>query len=405
MHQTARIFLNPMPDSTLPSRAPTGVRLAWPAKHAREPDARTLSTWPTPPPGANLLIHADNFEALAWMHRHADRVGRVNCCVIDPPYASQVEHGVRAGGRDTVAYSDHWTDEAYCQAMFERAHAIHRVLAPTGFIFVQCDWRANAWWRLILDEVFGRACFRNEIQWRRAPVLGRQAASKQLGRTLDSIFVYSKQPATKFPGHLPTMLKPLPVSRRGVPQGAKWDERAQCWFTTAPRGDYTDASIAKLRKAGRIYESRTGTIAIKYPLVQNDAGVWCKPTPLDTLWDDPGVRPLRHASRRELAIEYVTQKPESLLTRIIAWATRPGDLVLDCFCGSGTTLAAAHALQRRWIGCDVGELAIEVTRRRMRELGANWTDIVPAENAATSHHSPRSPRVTRRKVRATKRTS
>jgi hypothetical protein len=239
---------------------------------------------------------------------------------------------------------------------------------------VHCDWRANAVLRLVLDEIFGVLCFRNEIIWRRAPNLGRQAAAKQLGRVYDSILVYSKTEGARFRGEPPRRRAPVAVDQEGKPKGARWDEAQQLYFTTAPRGDYTDKSIARLRAEGRVYDSSQGKVYIKYFLTKGDDGRWYKEQPVDALWDDYEVRPLRHRPKAE-AMGYDTQKPEGLLERVIAWATRPGDLVADFFCGSGTTAAVAQAMGRRWIACDQQRTAIEITRRRLLARGATF-DVV-----------------------------
>lgn len=325
---------------------------------------------------------------------------------IDPPYAMNVDHGVAEASSDstgssptgsqssTLAYTDSWSsDGTYCQFMYDRLMLMREVLRNDGFIFVHCDWRASAWLRLLLDEVFGRDCFRNEIVWRRAPNLGRQASSRQLGRTVDSIFVYSKRVKSEFPGQLPKLRKRLEVGANGRPKGARWDEQKSKWFTTAPRGDYTDKSIERLEREGRTYRAPSGKVYIKYFLEQGGPdsrttaasdgnnedsvtefadGSWYKVVPLDTIWDDEGVRPVRHASKRELAVRYVTQKPESLLRRIIEWASEPGDVVADFFCGSGTTAAAAIDLQRPFIVCDQSDVALAAVRKRLLERGVTW---------------------------------
>jgi hypothetical protein len=241
---------------------------------------------------------------------------------------------------------------------------MRELLAADGKMFVHCDWRANSAIRLLLDEVFGSDAFRNEIIWRRAPNLGRQAASKQLGRVLDTIYVYSKTPGAEFAGQVPMRSTALALDKKGKPKGARWDAERELYFTTAPRGDYTDASIVKLRAKGRVFESSTGTIYIKYFLRKGADGCWYKDQPADALWDDFDVRPLRHRPKRE-DMGYDTQKPEGLLERIISWSTKPGDLVADFYSGSGTTAAVAQALGRRFIACDMGRTAIAVTRRRV----------------------------------------
>jgi len=341
---------------------------------------------------------------------------------IDPPYAMNVDHAVLADdGAHQFAYRDSWaSDAAYCQFMFERLDLMQRWLRDDGFLFVHCDWRASAWLRVMLDELFGRSCFRNEIVWRRAPNLGRQAASKQLGRTVDSILVYSKREGELFPGVLPKLRKLVECDQQGRPINAKWDEVRSAWFTTAPRGDYTDASIERLDVEGRVHRSGTGKVYIKYFLEREGvedshthsqadsqmgkAGTavkWFKVVPLDTIWDDAGVRPVRHASKRELAVRYVTQKPESLLRRIVEWATLPGDYVADCFCGSGTTLVAACDVGRRFIGFDSSDVAWRATRARLEERGVSWREwqVGPSESTASATKISPSPT---RKARVTR---
>src|SRR5262249_28597770 len=158
----------------------------------------------------------------------------------------------------------------------------------------------------------------------------------------------------------PVRSQAVELTGTGRPRGAKWDEDRGYWFTTAPRGDYTDASVGQLRREGRVYDSPSGRVYIKYALRRGDDGLWYKDQPVDTLWTDEAVKPLRHCSREELDIGYPTQKPLGLLRRIVGWTTREGDVVADFFCGSGTTLAAGGSLNRRWIGCDVGGRAIDV---------------------------------------------
>jgi DNA modification methylase len=339
------------------------------------------------PGGANLLFHCDNLNATAHVRalHAAGELPPVSLIYIDPPYAMDKHHRLGEGSRGEVAYSDVWAEPGhYLQFMLERLAAVRGVLADDGVLCVHCDWRANSWLRLLLDEVFGRECFRNEIVWRRAPNLGHQAAAKQLGRTIDTILVYTREAGCAFRGVAPVRTAAVELTRTGRPRGAKWDAERRTWFTTAPRGDYSDVSIAALRAQGRVHETASGKVYIKYFLRQGEDGLWYKDQPVDTLWTDEAVRPLRHCSREELDIGYPTQKPEGLLRRIIEWATRPGDLVADFFCGSGTTLVAAEKLGRRWLGCDCGELAIAATLQRLKAAGARGQVLAAGKSGLTS---------------------
>ena len=326
------------------------------------------------PATTTRLIHGDNLGVLQRLV--AERPKSVACIYIDPPFGIgtvfRTSHAT--GTRDTttsdpIAYRDQWSGgiEGYLSFMHPRLILLRELLTPDGVIFVHCDWRANAHLRILMGEVFGPENFRNEILWRRAPNLGKQAASNQLGRTFESILLFSRTPGKPLRGGHPEITTPYPLTRAGHPKGCFFDELRACWYTTAPRGDYTDESIARLEADGRIHRSASGTVYIKYFLEQAPDGCWVKRQRVDTLWDDSAVRPLRHRPRAE-DMGYDTQKPEGLLERIVSWATLPGDTVLDAFNGSGTTITVASKLGREAIGIDVGDASISITRRRLREI-------------------------------------
>jgi hypothetical protein len=191
--------------------------------------------------------------------------------------------------------------------------------------------------------------------------------------------VFSKSEGAPFPGPVPRRRNAVELDGKGKPKGARWDEEARLYFTTAPRGDYTDDSIAELRKKNRVYDSPSGKVYIKYFLTQGDDGRWYKEQPVDSLWDDFEVRPLRHRPKSEV-MGYDTQKPEGLLERIVSWATRPGDWVADFYAGSGTTPAVAARLGRRFVACDREHTAIDICRRRLAAHGATF-DLCSVERA------------------------
>jgi 16S rRNA G966 N2-methylase RsmD len=302
--------------------------------------------------------------------------GKVDLVYVDPPYASDRSWAVEArldGPADGrvrrhVAYDDKLDTSAYLEMMAPRLDALTRLLAPTATIWVHLDWRSAYLVRVVLDEILGRGAFLNEIVWRRAPNLGRQAASQQFGRTLDTILVYGARArngrGTGAVLEPPTRLEPI------EPSAIRWDgepERGGRPFTTAPRGDYTDESIARLEAEGRVHRTITGKVYIKYFLVKDANGVWCRERRVDALWTD--VPPLRHAAVGERT-GFPTQKPRALLERIIACGTKPGGLVVDLFAGSGTTGEAAHALGRRAILGDAGAVGVATSRARLARVGA-----------------------------------
>lgn len=296
--------------------------------------------------------------------------GKVDLVYVDPPFASQAVyvHEARiegpADGRvvRSQAYDDRWGGELadYLNMLAPRLEALARLLAPSGTLWVHVDWRASYLVRLLLDEILGRDAFVNEIVWRRAPNLGRQAASHQFGRTLDTLIVYGGPEAALRP---PTRLEPID------PAAIRTDEEGRP-FTTAPRGDYTDASIARLDEEGRVHRTASGRVYVKYFLVKDEAGVWCRERRVDALWTD--VPPLRHARPGERT-GFPTQKPRALLDRILACASPPDGLVVDVFAGSGTSGESAHALGRRFVLGDASPLALATSRARLLRAGAPLT--------------------------------
>ncbi len=325
-------------------------------------DATDAAAWPTT--GAFRLIQGDALRVADALSAEAGE--KVDLVYVDPPFASQAAyvHEARLDGTAdgrvvrSLAYDDRWGDgvAAYLDMLAPRLEAMARLLSPRGSIWVHVDWRASFLVRLLLDEILGRDAFKNEIVWRRAPNLGRQAASRQFGRTLDTLVVYGPPGAILEP---PTRFEPVP------PPSIRFDDQGRP-FTSAPRGDYTDESIRRLDAEGRVHRSPSGKVYIKYFLVKDTEGTWCRERRVDALWTD--VAPLRHASPAERT-GFPTQKPRALLDRIIACASPPDGLVVDLFAGSGTTGASAHALGRRFILGDASPMALATARARLLRAG------------------------------------
>jgi site-specific DNA-methyltransferase (adenine-specific)/adenine-specific DNA-methyltransferase len=312
------------------------------------------------------LVHADALD-LAGALTHTGFAGAIDLVYVDPPFGSQAAytHEARLDGRAdgrivrATAYDDRWDDSLgpYLDMLAPRLDALARLLAPTGTMWVHVDYRAAYLVRVLMDEILGRGAFVNEIVWRRAPNLGRQAASHQFGRTLDTLVVYGGPRARLAP---PTRLEPID------PKAIRWDEQGRP-FTSAPRGDYTDESIARLDKEGRVHRTASGKVYVKYFLVKDGEGVFCRERRVDALWTD--VAPLRHAALGERT-GFPTQKPRALLDRIVTCASPPGGLVVDAFCGSGTLGESAHALGRRFVVGDASPLAVATARARLMRAGA-----------------------------------
>ncbi|MGA2447167.1 MAG: site-specific DNA-methyltransferase [Polyangiaceae bacterium] len=317
--------------------------------------------------GSSSLVFGDALDVGLVLARGPD-ARAVDIVYVDPPYSSQVAycHEARldgpADGRvvRAPAYDDRWDEAsgAYLDMLAPRLEVLASLLAPTGSIWVHVDWRASYLVRILLDEILGPSAFKNEIVWRRAPNLGRQAASHQFGRTLDTIVVYGGERANIVP---PMRLELI------EPSAMRWDADGRP-FTCAPRGDYTDASIEKLERDGRVHRTASGKVYIKYFLMKNGDGQWCRERRIDALWTD--VAPLRH-SRKGERTGFPTQKPRALVDRIISCASPPGGLVVDLFAGSGTTGESAHALGRRFVLGDSSPLALTTARARLLRAGVS----------------------------------
>jgi DNA modification methylase len=307
-------------------------------------------------------------DALAVLGALQEEAGSFDLAYVDPPYASGADYHVaeaaadgRGQTRRTKAYEDTWREGdggigAYLDHLAPRLDGMARLLAKNGTLWVHVDWRANYLLRVILDEIFGPRGFRNEIIWKRAPNLGRQAKSGQFGRTLDTLLVYGHAEARLLP---PLRREPIAASH------VRFDEEGRP-FTTAPRGDYTDASIERLAEEGRILRAPSGRVYVKYFVAEGPDGSYVRERPVDTLWND--IAPLRHRGRAEKT-GYPTQKPRELLERVLLAGSAPGGKVLDLFSGSGTTLAAAHALGRAGTGGDRSIVALAHLRARAAREG------------------------------------
>lgn len=275
---------------------------------------------------ANLLFHSDNIDALnalggGELARRVQAHGGIKLMYSDPPFAVGANFSMPIVGAAEKApaqhaYADIWPARKDFLDMLERRlRLMHSLLADDGALFLHCDWRISAHVRLLLDAIFGEERFLGEIIWH---YTGGGRSTRYFSRKHDTIFHYAKSARWIF--HVDAVRVPY-----------------------KPTSGYAKAGI-KARSGKRYHPHPDGT-------------------PVDDVWDIPIVNPL---ARERLG--YPTQKPEALLERIIAAASSPGDIVADFFCGSGTTLAAAQRLGRKWIGCDAGALAAHTTRKRLLAL-------------------------------------
>jgi site-specific DNA-methyltransferase (adenine-specific) len=256
---------------------------------------------------------------------------------------------------------------AYLTMMAPRLVELHRVLRPGGALYLHCDHAAGHYLKILLDVVFGAESFRNEIVWTMAGI-GRKRRIKKFPVDTQVLLYYVKaggQPVFNEQTWTERVAKEVKQGRFILPSGYMRDEAGRVYWTS-PRGDYTDESIERLKAEGRIHVTKSGKVRVKYFVAEDEAAIYI-PRAVTNSWTDiPDT--LRTGAERT---GFPTQKPEALLERIIRASSNEGDLVLDPFCGSGTTLVAAQRLGRRWIGTDSSPLAVSVAKQRLRETSEN----------------------------------
>ena len=359
----------------------------------------------------NHLYFGDNLDIL---RQHIDAES-VDLIYLDPPFNSNATYNVlfrersgeesaaqitafddtwRWGLESELAYQEVITEQAgkigellaalrsflgqndmmaYLTMMAQRMVELHRVLKPTGSIYLHCDPTASHYLKLMMDAIFGASNFRNEIVWKRA---NAHNDPKRFGRISDTILYYGKSSVVNWnPQHTPYREEyyqshfsqdddgryyrtvPLDAPRHGEGSQALLYE----WHGKLPAPTRTWAvrreTMEQYEREGLIRYTRTGTpTLLKY--ADEMPGV-----PLQNIWTDiPPINPQAHER-----LGYPTQKPEALLERIINASSNEGDVVLDPFCGCGTAVAAAERLKRRWIGIDITHLAITLIRHRMHD--------------------------------------
>ncbi|MXW02725.1 MAG: site-specific DNA-methyltransferase [Holophagales bacterium] len=319
----------------------------------------------------NKLIWGDNLLVMGSLLEKFS--GKIDLIYIDPPFAVGADFSVNVEvGEDgetlekepssieEKAYRDTWARgvDSYLLMMRDRLALIRELLSDGGALYLHCDWRMSGLLRLALDDVFGRENFLNGIVW----VYGRsargaKAIGNQFARNHDVIYYYRRSAEHRFNG---AFLERQYSYEEAKKKGFRRDATGR-WFKTAPRGDYTDESIARLEREDRIHRTRTGNVRIKY-FLESKGNMVSERVPAGDSWDDiPDAMHLPQAERTG----YPTQKPEALLRRIVDASSAKGDLVADFFAGSGTSLVASERMGRRWIGCDLGRWSIHVTRKRL----------------------------------------
>ena len=310
------------------------------------------------------------------MRKQIETEGGLKLIYIDPPFDVGADFSInieigeenftkKPSVIEEIVYRDTWGKgaDSFIAMIYERLKLMHGLLAEDGSIYVHCDWRVNSYMRLVLDEVFGKDNFRNEIIWKRQTSSGYKGSSG-FGKNHDNIYFYSKSENYNYKNVY------QPYSDEYLEkQYNKIDENGRRYRTHWIGTKTTDKTIEKYLEIGRIVKKSDGKLE-KRLYLDEQPGV-----AVDSIWSD--VKALTHDGSER--VDYPTQKPESMLERIIDASTNEGDLVADFFCGSGTTLAVAEKLGRKWIGSDLGKFSIHTTRKRMigvqRELKKEGKDF------------------------------
>lgn len=353
----------------------------------------------------NKLIWGDNKLILSSLkngplREEIEKQGGIKLIYIDPPFdvGSDFSMDIEIGDDtftkkpnilEEIAYRDTWGKgtDSFLAMIYERLFLMRDLLAEDGSIYVHCDWRLSHTLRLIIEEVFGRDNYRNEIIWKRKG--GSANAQNNFGVSIDTIHFATKSNATFFNN----------LYTRDSEEAKKYiEERFKNKFEGR---QYMLAPIERNAALGMrenlIYEyngytPKYGWMMSREKLLEFDRlhklhwNSNNKPNrrvfldeyegqPIENLWTDIFViNPM--ATER---VDYPTQKPEALLERIIRTSSSEGDLIADFFCGSGTAAAVAEKLGRKWIVSDLGKFAIHTTRKRMigvqRELKASGKDF------------------------------
>ncbi len=302
--------------------------------------------------GPNLLFHGDNKEILSTLLVQGFR-GKIDLIYIDPPFDSGADYvrkvklrgkkeDLEAEGHSIIEqtqYSDIWANDNYLQFMYERLILLRELLADDGSIYVHCDWRMNSCLRLVLDEIFSKNSYRNEIIWCYRDIGSR--TTPYFKRKHETLLVYSK---------------------------------SETWIHNVQRGEIADST----RKRYEEYFNENDQITYA-ALKESNPGVFAKlkgiPQDLNDIWLDAkqgaqltdwwtDISPLKHGFTE--SIGYPTQKPEALIERIIKTSSNEDSIILDCFVGSGTAAAVAEKLSRRWIAADLNKGAIQTTMKRVQ---------------------------------------
>lgn len=338
---------------------------------------------------ANLLFHADNKDMLAFLLANGFR-GQIKLIYIDPPFDSAASYTRKVALRgatggpvlfgnsrplgEQIQYADIWAGDDYLQFMYERLFLLRELLSEDGSLWLHCDYRRVHYLRMLLEEVFGPDNYLNTISWRSQVARGAKVNAFYFPFSTHYLEIFARN--KRAPTTWNPVKKEIALTEAEAAVAYMRDERG--FFRTSDPGTYSFERLKALRAEGRLYApyggevvvdetarrvfaSKGGNIGVKYYLKPARRGRYIVERAVDNLWDDiPGLGTTPGEDSG-----YPTQKTEALLRRILSVSSNPGDWVLDCFAGSGTTLAVAQQMGRRWIGGDINRGAIQTIVKRL----------------------------------------
>lgn len=332
----------------------------------------------------NKLFWGDNLQVLS--HLLKEYRGKIDLIYIDPPFDSKADYvkrvmirgkqveGMQGGILEEKQYTDIWENDEYLQFMYERLLLLKELLSETGSIYLHCDYRKNSHLRLIMDEIFGEDNFINEIIWKRRA--GSLSQSRQFGASTDTLLFYSKTSNYTFKqqhnknndkyvkerfiykDEKGRVYRLSPIVSPSYSPNLVYEYKG---YKPPENGwSYSRETMEKWDKEGKLVFPKDKNHRIQRKQYLDE---W-EGRPIQALWED--IYPINpQADERG---DYPTQKPEALLERIINASSNEGDIVLDCFCGSGTTMVSAQRLGRRWIGCDINIGAVQTSTKRLIQI-------------------------------------
>jgi DNA modification methylase len=321
------------------------------------------------------------------MRRHVPD-NSIDLIYADPPFFSNKPYEVIWGdGYERRAFDDRWKGgiENYVAWMEPKLRECHRVLKDTGSMYLHCDWHAGHRLQVLMDKIFHENLV-NEIIWKRTSAHTGEGKVRSFGTVHDVILFYSKSDNYTFiPQYVPLNKDYVEKFYRNVDKqgrrytssdltarGIRHGESGKPWHGIDPskNGNHWKTTISKLdelEKQGRIIFPKKVAGMPRYKRYLDEM----KGQLLQDIWTD--ISPVQaHAKER---LGYPTQKPEQLLERIITGSSNAMDIILDPFCGCGTSIVVAHKLGRRWIGIDISPTSCKLIEKRLRKLHAKYAII------------------------------